>query len=168
MIRDWSARYRTAAEAAQTRGPRALAEQATIEGKALAKHQGLRKHESSLLTQIRTGKIGLRGFLFERRVPDIASPLCSCGSEPETPDHLILRCSETDAAREELAARLGRPLRTRRDLREATEKAATAGTLVRWFLRLGKLPEYRVAAQMWEEERGRAESPEQAEEPEYD
>ncbi len=32
--------------------------------KPLKKHDGLRKHESSLLVQIRTGKVGLNAFLF--------------------------------------------------------------------------------------------------------
>ena len=43
--------------------------------KALARYQGLRKHESSLLIQVRTGKVGLRAFLFEKKVPGIATPL---------------------------------------------------------------------------------------------
>ena len=43
-------------------------------------HKGLLKAENSLVVQICTGKTGLRGFLFERRVPDIASPVCLCGN----------------------------------------------------------------------------------------
>src|ERR1700684_3835831 len=42
-------------------------------------HDELQKAESSLLVQMRTGKIGLRAFLFERRVPDVMTPVCSCG-----------------------------------------------------------------------------------------
>ena len=34
---------------------------------------------SSMLTQIRTGKIGLPAYLFNRQVPGINDPLCECG-----------------------------------------------------------------------------------------
>jgi hypothetical protein len=61
---------------------------------ALKKHYGLLKHESSLLTQIRTGKVGLRAFLFERKVPDVATPQCICGKAPETAAHLALDCQD--------------------------------------------------------------------------
>ena len=36
------------------------------------------------LVQARTGKIGLRAFLFERRVPDVMTPVCACGDGRET------------------------------------------------------------------------------------
>ena len=63
----------------------------------MARHQGLYKHESSLLTQIRTGKIGLRAFLFERGVPSIATLQCRCSSRaPETVVHLVLDCPELE------------------------------------------------------------------------
>jgi hypothetical protein len=39
------------------------------------KHAELKKHESSFLTQVRTGKVGLRAFLFQRKVPDVRTPL---------------------------------------------------------------------------------------------
>ena len=60
---------------------------------AIKKHKGLKKHESSLLTQIRTGKVGLRAFLFKRHVPDV-NTLCRCGQGEETPAHLAVFCQE--------------------------------------------------------------------------
>ena len=66
----------------------------------MARHQGLRKHESSLLTQIRTGKIGLWAFLFERWVPSIATPWYRCSSRAlETAVHLVLDCPELEGPR---------------------------------------------------------------------
>ena len=51
-------------------------------------HDGLRKAESFLFIQMRTGKIGLRAFLFERRVPDVMTPVCACGDGRETARHV--------------------------------------------------------------------------------
>jgi len=39
-------------------------------------HDGLTKDLSALAVQLRTGKIGLRQFLFRRRVPDIETECC--------------------------------------------------------------------------------------------
>jgi hypothetical protein len=47
--------------------------------KALARHQGLTKAQSSLLTQARAGVIGLRGLLFKAKVPGVNTPYCACG-----------------------------------------------------------------------------------------
>jgi len=159
--RDWKARHAQRARGTRERrheGPTTLADQAIFGPKALKKHQGLRKHESSVLTQIRTGRIGLRAFLFQARVPDIVTPLCRCGNEPETPAHVILRCPELNEEREQLRSRTERPLRTHQDLAEATESPKTAGTIVRWLLATGRLPEFRLAIRLTrrEEERGSA------------
>lgn len=117
--------------------------------RALLKHKGLRKSESSLVTQLRTGKIGLKAFLWQRSVPGVASPRCQCGTEWETPEHLALRCPELSEQRATLRARLGRSMRTRRDFEEATAQAGTARILARWFKGLGKLSEYKTAAEVW-------------------
>ena len=50
-----------------------------IDYRALDRHEGLTKAESSLLTQARTGVIGLRDFLFRARVPEVPTPYCECG-----------------------------------------------------------------------------------------
>jgi Reverse transcriptase (RNA-dependent DNA polymerase)/Endonuclease-reverse transcriptase len=114
--------------------------------RALQKHRGLKKHESSLLTQIRTGKVGLRAFLFQRRVPEVNTPLCRCGTTGETPAHIVLYCPELQQERETLqGALLPYPLRTTRDFTAATADPACAGTVVRWLLATGRLPEYRRA-----------------------
>jgi hypothetical protein len=73
---------------------------------ALKKHRDLLKHESSLLTQIRTGKVGLRAFLFEHKVPEVATPRCPCGDAPETAAHLVLDCRDLAIQREDLRQRL--------------------------------------------------------------
>ena len=37
--------------------------------------------------QMRTGRIRLRAFLFERRVPDVMTPVCACGDGREKARH---------------------------------------------------------------------------------
>lgn len=46
--------------------------------KVLQLHDGLTKRQSAILVQMRTEKIGLRDFLFRRKVPDILDPMCDC------------------------------------------------------------------------------------------
>jgi len=72
----------------------------------LDKHIGLLKHESSILIQIRTGKIGFNAFLHRRRVPGV-QPECYCGAVPEIALHLTTSCNETKESRSVLAVLIG-------------------------------------------------------------
>ena len=47
--------------------------------RALERHEGLTKAQSSLLSQARTGDIGLRGYLFRVKVLEVYTPFCVCG-----------------------------------------------------------------------------------------
>jgi hypothetical protein len=115
---------------------------------ALKKHKDLLKHESSLLTQIRTGKVGLRAFLFERKVPNVVTPRCLCGEAPETTAHLVLDCRGLDQQREDLRRTMApRAIYSYRDFAAATVMKKTAYELIRWLLSTGRFPEYRLAEQ---------------------
>jgi hypothetical protein len=94
---------------------------------ALKKHRQLYKHESSLLIQIRTGKVGLRAFLFERKAPEVATPQCPCGEAPETAAYLVLNCRLLNYYRDNLSPLA---LRTYSDFAAATEKRRSASKLV--------------------------------------
>lgn len=65
LERDWRERWqRNFDEAQANRQRRATPADNPVFGpKALNKHKNLRKHESSLLTQVRTGKVGLKSLL---------------------------------------------------------------------------------------------------------
>jgi hypothetical protein len=117
--------------------------------KVLCKHKKLLKHESSLLVQIRTGKVGLRAFLFARKVPEVATPHCRCGDAPETPQHLVLDCVELTEARRQLQQRLWpQAICTYPDFVEATADPRTAPTIVQWLLATGRFPEFRLAVEL--------------------
>jgi hypothetical protein len=147
VLRDWKARWDQALQKADWARPFRDNEPADEPdfAKALDKHQGLQKHESSLLVQIRTGKIGLKAFLFARKVPTVVSPYCECGTGHETAAHIILECPILGARRQALQQQLPVPLRTRKDLAEATKQPITARKIVRWLLQTGRIQEFRVA-----------------------
>jgi hypothetical protein len=151
--------------AARARHPRSLPEPADTTAdfglRALRRHKGLRKHESATLTQIRTGKIGLRGFLAERRVPSIVTPLYPYGIGPETPEHIIIHCPDLQQERLGLRSISGYRPRTRRDLAEASGYPSTTGALAKWMLRIGRLREFRLAEQIARAEEAPEEAPEE-------
>jgi len=62
------------------------------------------KAQSSLLTQVHTGHIGLRDYLISRGVPDVTTPWCPCGLDKETPHHTIYR-GEDEGMMEEAGER---------------------------------------------------------------
>jgi ribonuclease HI/retron-type reverse transcriptase len=74
--------------------------------KVLQLHERLSKRESAMLVQLRTEKIGLNDFLFNRHVPDITSPGCSCGERRQTVAHVLLRCSKHKDLRNRIFANL--------------------------------------------------------------
>jgi hypothetical protein len=45
-----------------------------------------------VIIQMRTGKIGLRHYLYQRGVPDIQDGDCRCGRATQTVRHVLLAC----------------------------------------------------------------------------
>ena len=138
----WSQSIREV-QAQQQRQTHLLTEFSQILIKALLRHKGLCKHQSSLLTQIRTGKVGLRAFLFKRKVLDVATPWCQCDRGKETAAHLVLDCSKLLQQRTELQ-RLQQPLalHTYQDFIKATSQPRRARQLVHWLLSTRRFPEF--------------------------
>jgi hypothetical protein len=115
-----------------------VAQTGIIGRQRLKMHQSLRKAESSLITQIRSEKIGLASFLFHRRVPGVLSPACSCGWHQQTAKHVIMFCRQFD--RETLK----RELNTN-DYRVITSTPRTLRILVAWFMQLNLLSQFSLA-----------------------
>ena len=55
-------------------------------------HTKLARPFSSVLTQMRTGHIGLRYFLHGRGVPDVEDGVCQCQQGKQTVAHILLSC----------------------------------------------------------------------------
>ena len=76
---------------------RSLASTEVPSASRLKLHKQLKKAESSVVVQARTGRIGLAHFLNKARVPGYETPACRCGLGDETAEHLLLHCQlETD------------------------------------------------------------------------
>ncbi|EKG09192.1 reverse transcriptase, putative [Macrophomina phaseolina MS6] len=67
--------------------------------KSLELYRGTPRALGSLITQMRTGKIGLRHFLHQRKVPGIESGECDCGHGLQTVSHVLYTCSKFDRLR---------------------------------------------------------------------
>ena len=91
---------------------------------------GLNRSEASILTQLRTGNIGLNHYLANQRVPGIL-PQCRCGYPKETISHFILFCVD----------RPGQPRMSlqagTRDLRSLLTQKAPAQAVAQWIFREG-------------------------------
>ena len=73
--------------------------------KVLHIHEKLPKWVSSLMVQIRTGKIGLRRFLHERNVPEVKDERCGCRRGEETVRHVLTECTRYKEMRRSMWAR---------------------------------------------------------------
>ena len=104
---------------------------------ALRLHAGLSKAQSSILTQVRTGKIGLAAFLCKRRVPGVPTPACSCGAQWETARHVVMDCPQLQHARCNLFATASTT-----DYQVLISRPRPAAALTSWILRHGILPQF--------------------------
>jgi hypothetical protein len=121
-------------------------------GKVPLLHKGLTKAESSIATQLRTGRIGFRSYLHDRGVPGFDSPSCPCGSNRQTPKHIVIHCPLHIEGRAAMLHRAGTSdyrsiLRTNKGLRAVT----------RWLVRSGALQQFSLAREMAIEDVGSGE-----------
>ena len=117
--------------------------------KALKRHEGLTKAQSSLLTQARTGDIGLQDFLFRAKVPGVNTPYCACGEGKETVEHLVVWCPDPPLQRPWET----REIRSHRDLQTVlrgvgARSARLARRVVTWLMDSGRLLEYSLARRL--------------------
>lgn len=97
----WSANWRK-----DTKGRATFRNTSTPTKRVLKLHAGLRKRDSALLVQLRTEKIGLKDFLFSRKVPDVTSSRCECGAIRQTVAHVLLYCRTYNDLRNRIFGRL--------------------------------------------------------------
>ena len=85
----WETYRRRIEEANQTPAQRTPLSKLTLKIR-----EGLQKAESSLATHIRTERIGLKVYLYSRKVPGVESPEYGCGWARQTAKHVLLFCPD--------------------------------------------------------------------------
>ena len=110
--------------------------------KTLRLFKGLKRYKGTLLTQLRTNRIGLNSFLYSIRAKE--SPYCpECLEGKETPRHIIIECpyyrDKRSLLREKINTILKRPANIPLDLKGILENPLLLPTLLEWFLSLDKL-----------------------------
>ncbi|RYC78566.1 hypothetical protein BFJ63_vAg18561 [Fusarium oxysporum f. sp. narcissi] len=113
----------------ETRGRASFRHTPKPSRKVVDLHDGLSKKHSALLTQLRTEKIGLKDFLYNRKVPGISSNRCPCGSDRQTVAHVLLRCRQHRQLRDQ---ELGR-LRGRNNLRKLLNERKAAAKAIKFI-----------------------------------
>ena len=135
VLREWRERWKSS-----TKGRVSVAAQEPPSKKRLELHKDLAKAESSVLVQARTEVIGLRDYLFHRKVPTIDSPYCeTCEQYRETPSHLLTACSHENERR------------TWR--RDTTFRAMVTDPLLvkrttSWMIRSGRISQFKLAGRL--------------------
>jgi ribonuclease HI len=108
--------------------------------KVLRLHEKRSKRHSSLLIQMRTEKIGLKDFLYQRGVPEITNPQCACGEGRQTVMHVLMRCRTfNDLRRQELSGIPGR-----RDLRAILNERKAATKAINFMEQTQILGQFRI------------------------
>ncbi len=85
--------------AAESKGKELRALAPTPSTKVLQLHKKITRPESALITQMRTGKIGLRAFLYGRKL--VNNSQCECSHRSQTVRHILSECRKLTRLRRE-------------------------------------------------------------------
>jgi hypothetical protein len=125
----------------ETKGRATLRHTPAPSKKVLQLHEGLTKRQSAILVQMRTEKIGLRDFLFRRKVPDVLDPMCDCQEGRQTMRHVLLICRKLKEVRRQELGHLPEG----NDLRAILSKRKVATKAIKFMERVQILGQSRVA-----------------------
>ncbi len=110
-------------------------------------HKMLRKAESSVAVQMRSGKIGLNAFLNRIRVPGI-DPDCRCGWRRQDVKHILLFCPRSREDKPRLLAEAGT-----RDFQTMLTTTKGIRVAARWMVNSGWLNSFELASEQLQRSR---------------
>ncbi len=106
IYRNWKERWRHCIKTADARYrpyiPELAEREPDFDEDMFEKHRGLLKYESSVLIQIKTGKIGLKAFLYRKDILNIEMLFYNCNQVSEMTVHLIIEYQETTKEKQRL------------------------------------------------------------------
>jgi hypothetical protein len=138
ILHEWRKRWSREKEQRKSRWcSRAAVEEPSAN--RLKLHTQLKKAESAVLIQARTGRIGLAHFLSKACVPGFESPACKCELGNETAEHLLLHCQlETER----------RGWRRGATLSDLVSDPKNTAITARWIIQSGRLDQFRLASRL--------------------
>ena len=113
--------------------------------KVLLLHKSVPRPFSSLIVQLRTAKIGLRQFLFLRKVPDVDDDKCECRRGSQTVRHILFSCPLYRELRRETWG--GERTREQQDLRKVLGAQALALKAAKFMRKTGLLGQFEAVPQ---------------------
>ncbi|GFF96867.1 hypothetical protein IFM47457_11104 [Aspergillus lentulus] len=115
--------------------------------KVLRIHRGLPRALSTVIIQMRTGKIGPRHYLYQRGVPDIQDGDCRCGRATQTVRHILLACPLFRNLRGQYLTKPGGGLEGGGDVKTILNTPRLAVRAAKFMLRTGLLGQFGAVPQ---------------------
>jgi hypothetical protein len=111
--------------------------------KRLKLHEKLIKFESSLATQIRTQRIELTDYLFNKRVSEIVSFACFCDWIKQNVKHIVLQCLDYTQSRSSMLRE-----ENTTDFRRLMIIVKKIKTMINWFMKTDLLAQFSLTTKL--------------------
>ena len=117
---------------------------------SLRVYAGLRKAHSSVLMQLRTGRIGLNHFLY--KIGLRGSDRCGCDEGSQTPKHILLECRLLSDLQDEMWRRINQiGLKRREDFNTLANEPNAAQFVADFMIKAGQLGQFQAVVPLQEE-----------------
>jgi ribonuclease HI len=118
--------------------------------RSLKVYKGLRKGHSSVLLQLRTGRIGLNHFLYKIGIKE--SDRCGCDEGSQTPRHILMACRLLSGLRQEMWRRIDKlGLERREDYDTLVNEPKAARYVADFMIKTGLLGQFQAVEPLNEE-----------------